>query len=440
MIIFDILSYITDMLLAFVYLNRTFHTRRANIPTPLFYAAFVLAESVLMANQLLFHNPDKQFSVFVTISLSILSTFALCFLYETTLRRKVIYSIIFQFFATFSEATFILIIKLTSPDMLKHETPYLVTIAGFGSKIILFLFILIFTMFSKDGEKSDFEYHIFSLVTPVISLILLIAMPAQNFYSNKISFYNIIILPCILILNITNYFILERIKYTHKLVLKNTQLEQQINFQKNKYSQLSTTYRNTRRVVHDTKKHHFTILKYIEEKRYDELNTYVKASYEDLENTYSLFNTGNLVIDSLLSNYSNLAKENSIVFSTSLNLEAVRIPIEDYDLCIILGNLLDNCINACKKLAVSDRWIKLSIYIDAYDKFRIDCCNSTKNLPKKIKPDTSLEHGFGTTNVDQTVKKNRGMMISDMTDDQYTTIISIPILDLKQKSNSQKKC
>ena len=113
MIIFDILSYITDMLLAFVYLNRTFHTRRANIPTPLFYAAFVLAESVLMANQLLFHNPDKQFSVFVTISLSILSTFALCFLYETTLRRKVIYSIIFQFFATFSEATFILIIKLT---------------------------------------------------------------------------------------------------------------------------------------------------------------------------------------------------------------------------------------------------------------------------------------------------------------------------------------
>lgn len=390
MIIFDILSYITDMLLVFVYLNRAFHTRRTNIPAPLFYAAFVLAESVLMANQLLFHNPDKQFSIFVTISLSILSTFALCFLYETTLRRKVIYSIIFQFFAAFSEATFMLIIKLTSPDILKHETPYLVAILGFGSKIILFLFILIFTMFSKGGEKSDFEYHIFSLVTPVISLLLFNTMSAQKNFKIEITSYDIIILPCILILNITNYFILERIKYTHKLVLKNTQLEQQINFQKNKYSQLSTTYRNTRRVVHDTKKHHFTILKYIEEKRYDELNTYVKASYEDLENTYSLFNTGNLVIDSLLSNYSNMAKENSIVFSTSLNLEAVRIPIEDYDLCIILGNLLDNCINACKKLAVSDRWIKLSIYIDAYDKFRIDCCNSTKNLPKKIKPDTSL--------------------------------------------------
>ena len=119
------------MLLVFVYLNRAFHTRRTNIPAPLFYAAFVLAESVLMANQLLFHNPDKQFSIFVTISLSILSTFALCFLYETTLRRKVIYSIIFQFFAAFSEATFMLIIKLTSPDILKHETPYLVAASFF---------------------------------------------------------------------------------------------------------------------------------------------------------------------------------------------------------------------------------------------------------------------------------------------------------------------
>lgn len=426
------------MLLAFVYLNRAFHTRRANIPAPLFYAAFVLAESVLMANQLLFHNPDKQFSVFVTISLSILSTFALCFLYETTLRRRIIYSIIFQFFAAFSEAAFMLIIKLTSPDMLKHETPYFVAIASFGSKIILFLFILIFTMFSKNNEKSDFEYHIFSLVTPVISLLLFNTMSAQKDFKIELTSYDIIILPCILILNVTNYFILERIKYTHKLVLKNTQLEQQIKFQKNKYSQLSTTYRSTRRVVHDTKKHHFTILKYIEEKRYDELNTYVKASYKDLENTYSPFNTGNLVIDSLLNNYSDLAKENSITFTTSLNLEASRIPIEDYDLCIILGNLLDNCFNACKKLAVSDRWIKLSIYIDAYDKFRIDCCNNAKNLPKKTKSDTSLEHGFGTANIERTVKKSLGIIASDLTDDKYTTVISIPILDFKQRLQPPK--
>ena len=122
-----------------------------------------------------------------------------------------------------------LIIKLTSPDILKHETPYLVAILGFGSKIILFLFILIFTMFSKGGEKSDFEYHIFSLVTPIISLLLFNTLSAQKNFKIEITSYDIIILPCILILNITNYFILERIKYTHKLVLKNTQLEQQIN-------------------------------------------------------------------------------------------------------------------------------------------------------------------------------------------------------------------
>lgn len=427
------------MLLIFVYLNRAFHTRKTAVPTPLFYAGFALAESVLMINQIFFHNPDKQFSVFVTFALSVISTFALCFFYEATLYRKIIYSILFQFFAAFSEYSFILILKITSPYKLNYNMPYSIAVTSFGSKIILFLFILIFTMFSNSDEKSDFEYHIFSLVTPVTSLILLNAMPAQNHFNSNISFYNIIILPCIIVLNITNFLILERIRYTHKLTLKNTQLEQQLNFQQDKYSQLSAAYKSTRRVVHDTKKHHFAISKYIEAKRYDELNTYVEASYKELEQTYAVFNTGNLVIDSFLSNYKNVAKENNIIFTVSLNLEASRIPVEDYDLCIILGNLLDNCFNACKKLAVPDRWIKISIYIDDYDKFRIDCCNGTKNLPDDMKPKESLEHGFGTANIYRTVTKNLGIMASEFTEEKYITAISIPITNLKQKLHPPKK-
>lgn len=439
MILLEILSYITDMLLVLVYLNRAFHTRKDSVPAPLFYTVFILSESFLMINQLFFHNPNRQLSVFITFSLSILSTFALCFFYKTTLLRRVIYSIIFQFFVAFSEYASMLIIRLTFPDMLDHKTPELVTVAGFGSKIILFLFILIFTIFSNNDEKSDFEYHIFSLVTPVISLILLDTQPAQIFYSNRIAFYNIAVIPCILILNITNYLILERIKYTHKLALKNTQLEQQINFQQDKYLQLSTAYKNTRRVVHDTKNHNFAILKYIEEKRYDELMTYVKTSYKELERTYAAFNTGNLVIDSFLSNYKNIAKEHDIIFTVSLNVEAARIPVEDYDLCIILGNLLDNCFNACKELVASDRWIEINIYIDENNTFVINSCNRAKNLSENMKPKESLEHGFGTANIYRTVKKNHGTMAVDFIDEKYITVVSIPILDPKKRRHPQKK-
>lgn len=429
----DTLSYITDLLLIFVYLNRAFHSRKKNIPAPIFYMSFILAESVLTINHLYFYSFTKQLSILITFVLSLSSTFALCFLYESTLSKKIIYSIIFQLFAVLSEHTFALLVRITTPDILTNPTPPLVSFFDFGSKIVLFIFILFSTILLKHDNKSNFEYHIFSLVTPLISLIILIVIPTKKIFVNDFSAYDLVILPCIITLNITNYLILERIKYTHKLILKNTQLKQQLNFQQDKYLQLSTAYKNTRRIVHDTKMHHFAILKYIEEKRYNELQNYVEFSYKELENTYAVFNTGNLVIDSFLSNYKNLAKEHSIDFNITLNLEASRIPVKDYDLCIILGNLLDNCFNACKHITTSNRWIDMCIYIDDSDKFRIECSNSVKNLPDSFKPTESLEHGFGTTNIYNTVKKNLGTTATELTEDTYTTAIVIPITDKKKR-------
>ena len=439
MTLLDIFSYIIDLLLILVYLDRTLYTRKSNIPTPAFYISFICAESVLMINQICFHSPQKHLSIFITSILSIITIFALCFLYQSTLIRKIIYSIIFQLFAMLSEYTFTLIIRIISPDTLNHITYSLLSFISFGSKIILFLFILIFTMISGNNKKSDFEYNLFSLATPVISLIIFIFIPPNESVAPTVVSYDIVILLCIIVLNITNYLILERIKYTHNLESKNSQLKQQLNFQQDKYSQLSAAYKSTRRVVHDTKKHHFVMSKYIEEERYSELKDYIEISYKELENTYAVFNTGNLVIDSFLSNYKNLAKEHSIAFNTALNLEASRIPVKDYDLCIILGNLLDNSFDACKHINPSDRWIDIRIYIDDYDKFRIDCCNSVKNLPDDLRPTESLEHGFGTANIYRTVKKNFGITATELTEDTYTTAIVIPIIDEKKRLHPPKK-
>lgn len=439
MILLNILSYITDMLLIFVYMNKVFRTRKPSIPKSIFYISFIASESALMINQVFFLNPNKQISIIATSFISIFSIFALCFLYETNLRKKIIYTIIFQLFSGMSEYTIILFIRMVNKSIFHNETSHFVSIASFCSKIILFLLIIIFTMFLDSDIKSNFEYHIFSLITPIISLIILNSLPLKKVFADDIAYYDFVLLPCIIILNITNYLILERIKYTHGLELKNSQLEQQLNFQQDKYLQLSAAYKNTRRVVHDTKKHHFVISKYIEEKRYDELKDYVNVSYKELENTYAVFNTGNLVIDAFLSNYKNLAKERSINFHVALNLEASRIPVKDYDLCIILGNLLDNSFNACEHIDASDRWIDIRIYIDNYDKFRIDCRNSVKNLPDNLKPTESLEHGFGTANIYRTVKKNLGTTATELTSDTYTTAILIPIIDTKQRLHPPKK-
>ena len=120
MTLLDIFSYIIDLLLILVYLDRTLYTRKSNIPTPAFYISFICAESVLMINQICFHSPQKHLSIFITSILSIITIFALCFLYQSTLIRKIIYSIIFQLFAMLSEYTFTLIIRIISPTLCYH--------------------------------------------------------------------------------------------------------------------------------------------------------------------------------------------------------------------------------------------------------------------------------------------------------------------------------
>lgn len=109
-----------------------------------------------------------------------------------------------------SEYTFTILIQITSPGILNQLTSALVTLVNFGSKMVLFLFILVFAIFSKRDKKSNFEYHMFSLVTPVISLIIFGIMPTRKFFIKEFTSYDVIIFPCIIILNITNYLILER--------------------------------------------------------------------------------------------------------------------------------------------------------------------------------------------------------------------------------------
>ena len=84
-------------------------------------------------------------------------------------------------------------------------------------------------------------------------------------------------------------------------------MEDQIRFQKEKYEQLSESYRQSRRIIHDLKKQYFCINEYVDNKEYDKLKTFTSEAVRDIESTYSKYNTGNLVIDSFLTNYDTLA-------------------------------------------------------------------------------------------------------------------------------------
>lgn len=238
-----------------------------------------------------------------------------------------------------------------------------------------------------------------------------------------------------MLLNIINYILIQKEYASTTLKYTNAQMEDQIRFQKEKYEQLSESYRQSRRIIHDLKKQYFCINEYVDNKEYDKLKTFTSEAVRDIESTYSKYNTGNLVIDSFLTNYDTLAAK--IIFNLLLSRVTYnRIPVNDYDLCVILGNMLDNCLKACIANPSSENFIHIAIATTENDKFTIHCENTTAEGTSlehiHANRQNSLYHGYGLTNIRNTAEKYHGFFTYSVETLFYMDLM-IPIIEKSKR-------
>ena len=152
----------------------------------------------------------------------------------------------------------------------------------------------------------------------------------------------------------------------------------------------------------------------------------VKKSEDDLNKRITLIDTGNLVIDSFVTNYITTAKNKNILFEYSIDFNKDDVPIENYDLCIILGNLLDNSFEACQRIkSINDKKILLKIHVQ--DNFFVIYIANTYDQEEhsNTKKDEFI-HGYGTLNVKNIVDKHHGFYYAKA-EDVYEATVSLPL-------------
>ena len=237
--------------------------------------------------------------------------------------------------------------------------------------------------------------------------------------------YQIVLIAFFYIINIINYYLFDYVIRAQQLKEENHQLEKQLIFQSNKYQQISTTYKSTRSILHDTKQHFFYLDHCIEQENYSSLKNYLPNAIKKMENAYTRINTGNLVIDAFVSNYSAIAESEGISFKTDIKLQLEHIPINDYDLCIILGNLLDNCMNAVRAITIPQN---KEIFVHLFTKegnFVIHITNTFNNTNIDNEK-SSLYHGYGCKNIENITTKHNGSYTFYTEENTYTAVVSLP--------------
>lgn len=215
----------------------------------------------------------------------------------------------------------------------------------------------------------------------------------------------------IIILNIVCFYMTYELSKsnieTEELRIRTQQDEYRIHYAENIRSQ----YEEIRRIRHDMKQDLTVISALYREGKYKEADRYADKISDSLTKLDTLIDVGNDFINAILKSKLSIAKERGIdvLCVASNNIGGV----EDTDLCNLLGNILDNSIDAAEKC--ENGFIEISIDSDE-DKIHIMAVNSIKNPVLEnnaalisTKPNNKL-HGYGIKTIRSIAEKYNGMV------------------------------
>lgn len=146
--------------------------------------------------------------------------------------------------------------------------------------------------------------------------------------------------------------------YRHSLVYaeEQRQMKRQLTMQVEHLRQMNQKVDESAKLRHDFRHHLRTLMTLAGDGHCEELENYIRGITEINEGTRIGRLTDNLELDALVQYYSNLAQSGGIQFRARLSFPAVlNFPI--VDLCGLLGNLLENAVEACQRQQTGDKTI-----------------------------------------------------------------------------------
>ena len=195
------------------------------------------------------------------------------------------------------------------------------------------------------------------------------------------------------------------------------------------YQEVENMYKKMRGWRHDYRNHIQTMKVLAEKGNLEAIKEYLNKLDEDLATVDTVVKTGNAMADAILNSKISLAKSKGINVKVDAHVP-VKLKMSELDLCVILGNLFDNAIEASLPLPENERLIRVymvmkntQLYI-SFTNFTASKKQSKEdNLFKTTKGDG---HGFGLVRIDSIIEKLDGYLSRNSEDGAFTTEVLIP--------------
>ncbi len=197
------------------------------------------------------------------------------------------------------------------------------------------------------------------------------------------------------------------------------------------YQEVENMYRQIRGWRHDYRNHIQTMKAYAAQGDLEAIRAYLDLLDTDLNTVDTVVKTGNAMADAILNSKISLAKARDIPVQVDAHIP-VKLTMSELDLCVILGNLFDNAMEASLALPSQERLIR--VYMDMkgtqlYISFtNFTATGKLSKVGEVFRTTKGEGHGFGLVRMDDIVERLDGYLSRNSEAGAFTTEILIPQL------------
>lgn len=325
------------------------------------------------------------------------------------------------FFSIFIMASIILIasvVPLSFGVVFYHNVWSLYSVFGpvrmsvmIMTKIVL---LMLTRLILKLRFRSDlsFQEFLILLILPFFSLVAVAFLMPVVFNNADIQNSILISIFIIVIMNILIYILFLRLSWATHIKKNYDMLRLQYVSEQKRIKEIKQLYEEIHSIRHDLKNHLICIDLLAKQGKYNEISDYIQKFSKEINNIEKNFLfTGNDVLDAILNTKISLAEQEGIRCTAEINCGV--IPLEQWDISVLIGNLLDNAYEAARQAEEKNIYVRIVLqgnYVHFCVENTIASSVLAKNPDLKTSKNNKSIHGLGTKNVRRIVEKYGGIL------------------------------
>lgn len=359
----------------------------------------------------------------LTLLCNVILFMGLTFNYKGSIKAKLLSTIIMYTILMSVESIAAFFLGILQNNANYNSIILLITI-----KMVSYIVVLIVGNLKNLKKNKDIPgtYWISIFLIPIGSLFITYAIFEMSYGKRNMQLLISIII--LFTVNILVFYLYDVLLKEYENRIERLLLKQQNEYYIKQFELMDQSWKGTRAQRHDLKNHLLALQGYLEKDNIKKAIDYIRQLIESTTFEKEIARSGNVDVDSILNYKINEAKNKGIEVILKLEIP-MYLNIRSVDMVVILGNLLDNAIDATSKLQ-KDKRIKIELiykknvlFISERNTFNGYVATEGTNLLTIHKDKDN--HGIGLNNIQKVLKTYDGEMEISYTEHEFCTDILV---------------